>query len=441
MPDVSSYNGIDVGDIASINGQDIASGGAGSYDPVTDVGTYTETVPTSGLIKYGGAHFHSASFGTSDTILRFAVGRTVVNNISSDKDGAHPVVAESKSDFTHISYGRYAAFGITSSGQLWEAGHHASYMEGSTTIDFQQITGIGDSNTGWTSVSCSYDGVLAINSGKMYYLGSNGYGHAGTGDTTSSYSTFTQVGSDSDWQKVVRTRFWSMATKTASDVLYTCGRNQYYQTGQDTSSGNTTSWTAINSDNFTNTGITHFTADYDGGFLIRNGEAYGWGAEDTNERFGLNASTDVQKPTAIGFVGGSVATDWAGGALGSGQSLLINTTGELFFAGEAGLGHRGDGSTTDVKDGDYIQMGADTDWERVEFDTSSSASATYVCIKQKGGKLYFTGYSYRGHIIDAVDNTYSTETVINSSALAAGNVWTTGLNNGSSNATFVAAIY
>ena len=35
MPDVSSYNGIAVGDIASINGQDIASG-EGAYNPVSD---------------------------------------------------------------------------------------------------------------------------------------------------------------------------------------------------------------------------------------------------------------------------------------------------------------------------------------------------------------------------------------------------------------------
>lgn len=52
MPDITSYNGIDMADIASINGQDIASGGA--FNPLTGAGTYTETVPTTGLIKRGG---------------------------------------------------------------------------------------------------------------------------------------------------------------------------------------------------------------------------------------------------------------------------------------------------------------------------------------------------------------------------------------------------
>ena len=441
MPDVSSYNGIAVGDIASINGQDIASG-EGAYNPVSDAGTYTETVPTSGLIKYGGSKFHSgSSFSSSDNTTRFMIGKSVVTNISSDKDGTYPVAAESKSDFTHITYGRYAAFGITSSGQLWEVGNATSYMEGATGTSFQQVTGIGDSDTGRTSVSSSYDGALAINSGKMYYVGANGYGQAGTGSTSAAYGTFVQVGSATDWQKVVRCRSWSMATKTASNVLYTCGRNYNYQTGQDTSSGNTTSWTAINSDNFTNTGVTHFTGNYDGGILITGGEAYGWGDEDGNERFGLNSSSNVQKPTAIGSVGGSVATDWASAALGSQQSFLINTSGELFFAGENNYGYTGDGTTTDAKAGNYVQVGSATDYERVAFDDAGATSSNYSCIKQKGGKLYFTGISYYGHIIDVSDGSITTDTLVNSSSLAAGNVWTATTQGGSSLTAFVAAIY
>ena len=54
MPDIDQKNGIDMANIASINGQDVASGGA--YDPVAETGTYTETLPTSGLIQMGGAY-------------------------------------------------------------------------------------------------------------------------------------------------------------------------------------------------------------------------------------------------------------------------------------------------------------------------------------------------------------------------------------------------
>ena len=57
MPDIDQKNGIDMANIASINGQDVASGGA--FNPVAGTGTYTEIVPSTGLIKRGGQS-HSA---------------------------------------------------------------------------------------------------------------------------------------------------------------------------------------------------------------------------------------------------------------------------------------------------------------------------------------------------------------------------------------------
>ena len=442
MPDVSSYNGIDVGNIASINGQDVPSGGGGAFNPVTGEGTYTETTPTSGLIKYGGVS-KGTNPETADSLVTHSYGSRSVINIQSDVNGKYQVVAESKSDFVHITYGRYSAFGITASGQMWEIGSSSSYLEGSVTTTFQQVTGVGDSDTGWTDVSSSYDGALAINSGKLYYIGANTYGHAGTGNQSHSYSSFTQVGSDTDWQAVQRCRQWSMATKTSSNVLYTCGRNFNYQTGLDTSSGNTTSWTAINDDNFTNTDVSFLGGGYDGGILIRsNGECYGWGDEDNNERFGLNSSSNVQKPTAIGSVGGSIATDWATGALANRCCMLINTSGELFFTGEGGYYVRGDGTSTDAKDGNFVQVGTDTDFEKVMFDGSGqNTSVAMLSIVQKGSKLYASGYNKYGNILDNASDVVQTRALINPNNLASGNVWTVCHNNAIYTQQFVAAIY
>lgn len=442
MPDISKYFGILMADIASINGQDVPSGGAGSFNPVTGEGTYEETIPTSGLIKYG-AVSRGNSPSSNDSLGTFTIGNSSVINIQSDVNARHQVVLESKSDFAHLSYGRYAAFGITQSGQLWEIGSSSSYMQGEPTTSFQQITGIGDSDTGWSDVSCSYDGVLAINSGKLYYIGANTYGHAGTGNQTASYGTFTQVGVDSDWQSVQRCRQWSMATKGTNNVLYTCGRNFNYQTGQNTSSGNTTSWTAINDDNFTNTNVSFIGGNYDGGILIRsNGECYGWGDEDNNERFGLNSSSNVQKPTAIGSVGGSIATDWATGALGMRQCMLINTSGELFFAGEGGYYTRGDGSNSDAKSGNFVQIGTDTDFEKVMFDGAGmNSSVMWNSVVQKGSKLYASGYNKYGNMVDSTDDIIQTRALINANNLASGNVWTLSFNHANYLQPYVAAIY
>ena len=117
---VARKNDILLANIAKINDQTVSS--AGSYNPVTDSGTYTETVPTSGLIKFGGIRFAGGTLAsdTSESYARYGYGQQPVVNFSSDKDGTYLRVAESKSDFTHLTYGRYSAFAITSSGQMWD---------------------------------------------------------------------------------------------------------------------------------------------------------------------------------------------------------------------------------------------------------------------------------------------------------------------------------
>ena len=439
---VARKNDILLANIAKINDQTVSSGGA--YDPVADTGTYTETVPTSGLIKFGGIRFQGGTKTTdsSESYARYMYGQTPVVNFSNDVDGTHMRAAETKSDFTQVTYGRYSGFGITSTGQLWEIGASSSYIEGNDANGntFTQVTGVGDSDTGWTSVSSSYDGALAINSGKMYYIGANSYGQAGTGNTTANYASFAQVGSETDWQEVKRGRFYSLATKTTNNVLYSAGRNFAYMTGQGTSSGNTTAWTAIDDTNFTNSGITDFDINYDGGYLITGGEVYIWGDEDSNERFGLNASADVQVPTQTGKVGGTFQTDWVTGALTNNAMLLINTSGELYHTGE-GSGRRPDGANTDNKNGNFVQIGTDTDWQEVAGDRTAQASNDYGMAALKGNKVYYWGYNQYGGVIDGTLSNTFTATVVLDQTLASGNTWTTFLNGGNFTRFAVAAVF
>ena len=110
---VARKNDILLANIAKINDQMVSSGGA--YNPVAGTGTYTETVPTSGLIKIGGLSRGASDTTTTDTsesYPRYAYGAQPVVNLSSDVDGTYMRVAEAKSDFTKISLGRYSAFGI-----------------------------------------------------------------------------------------------------------------------------------------------------------------------------------------------------------------------------------------------------------------------------------------------------------------------------------------
>jgi hypothetical protein len=211
-------------------------------------------------------------------------------------------------------------------------------------------------------------------------------------------------------------------------------------TGQGTSSGNTTSWTAIDDTNFTNSGITDFGINYDGGYLITGGEVYVWGDNDSNERFGTNTTADIQVPTQTGKVGGAFQTNWVTGAITQNSMHLINTSGELYHTGE-GSARRGDGTSTDSKDGNFVQIGTDTDWQEIYADPTGVSNADYGISALKGNKIFFWGYNQFGGVIDGTLGNTFTATLILDQTLAAGNVWTPFLNRGAATQYAIAAIY
>lgn len=443
----AEVNGITMANIAEINGQTV-SGGA--YDPVADTGTYTETLPTSGLLKFGGFrsdHTNTSSVDTSDQLANYNFGAKVVKNFASDKDGHYIRVAETKSDFTIFTHGRYAMYGIDSSGRLWEAGASALYLHGSGTTDtFRQVTSVtGASDTGWTQIKATSDRAMGINGGKLFFIGANSYGQNGNGSTSANYNSFVQVGSETDWQDVRISRYWSIATKGSSNVVYTAGRNTSGQTGQGTTSGNTTSWTAIDDTNFTNTGTTFMLCETDGGMLITGGAVYAWGDEDSNQRLGTTNTSDVTTPVQTGKVSGSFATNWVDASMGNQTSFLVNTNGELWHHGSTGSGQypknfNGGTLPSNNRTGEYLQVGSDTDWARCECNSIGDTNSSMGFVGEKGNKLYFWGQNRYSNMID--DNTDSTQhgTVVLDQALATGNIWTTFTRTGSTNLA-LAAIY
>lgn len=208
MPDIDQKNGIDMANIASINGQDVAGG---AYDPVAETGTYTETVPTTGLIKIGGVSMGSPQSGWSiqDDAIGFGNGTDTVRNIGSDVDGYYNVVKEdlpaAMGTPTIVDFGQYVSWIIDSAGKLWRTGLSDLYGGNSSNAGsstdrrvWNQVTGVGDSDTAWTSVSTGQTSTLLVNSGKLYAIGANSYGVFGNGTTTSNYNSFVQVGTDTD---------------------------------------------------------------------------------------------------------------------------------------------------------------------------------------------------------------------------------------------------
>ena len=446
MPDIDQKNGIDMANIASINGQDVASGGA--YDPVAGTGTYTETVPSTGLIKRGGQSYSAINPITSgrqtnsDNAPGYIMGTDTKYNVQSDVDGVLVMVEDAlpagMGTPTKITYGRYSSWIIDNAGKLWRLATSNIYGGSSSNVGtdsdqrtWNQVTGVGDSDTGWTDVATSDTSALCINSGKLYGIGANSYGMLGKGDTSSVYNTFVQIGSDSDWVSVNMTRYNSQAIKGSSNVLYTAGRNSEGVNGNGATSGNQTTWTAVDATNMvsaTNNNVTLVKGSQNVVGFIQSGRAFGMGKSDSNENMGGNITSDQTIPVQIGKVGGTLQTDWTDITITDRFSHLINTSGHLYFAGDGNYYVTFDGTTTDEKNDNHRRIGTDSDWQGLGIMNSYTFATGMVA--RKNNQLVYAGYEVYGRIGGTTNSHITTPTVVSSGTVSSNDVWGIGENRG-----------
>jgi len=453
MPDIDQKNGIDMANIASINGQDVASGGA--FNPVAGTGTYTEIVPSTGLIKRGGQSHSAVNPITSgrqssqDNAPGYIMGTDTKFNVQSDVDGMLVMIAETlpggMGTPTKITYGRYSSWIIDNAGKLWRLATSTIYGGSSSNVGtdsdqrtWNQVTGVGDSDTGWTDVATSDTSALCINGGKLYGIGANTYGVLGKGDTSTIYNTFVQIGSDSDWVSVNMTRYNSQAIKGSSNVLYTAGRNSEGINGNGTTSGNQTTWTAVDATNMvsaTNNNVTLVKGSQNVVGFIQSGRAFGMGKSDSNENMGGNITSDQTIPVQIGKVGGTLQTDWTDIIITDRFSHLINTSGHLYFAGSGSYYAPLDGTTTDEKNDNHRRIGTDSDWQGLGVISSYSFATGMVA--RKNNQLVYAGYEIYGRIGGTTNSYITTPTVVSSGTVSSNDLWGIGENKGGWQTAFV----
>jgi|TARA_S200002703_G_scaffold33930_1_gene29361 hypothetical protein len=449
MPDIDQKNGIDMANIASINGQDIAASG-GAFDPVAGTGTYTESVPTTGLIKIGGVSKSNPPdvYGIGDDIIGFANGTDTVRNIGSDVDGYYNVVKENlpagMGTPTIVDFGPYSSWIIDSTGKLWRVGAtlyggtSANAGTESTNYEWRQVTGVGDSDTAWTDVSVGSTTTLLINSGKLYAIGANSNGNFGNGTTSNGYNAFTQVGIDTDWVSVHVDFYNSYAIKGSSNVLYATGRNANGKCGNSTTSGNQTTFTAVTATNLvsaTNNNFTFVTSSRNNVLAIQSGRAFFWGdASSSFEAFGDNITGDQTIPVQSGKVSGTLQTDWSRGCVSDRYSLLINTSGELYHAGEGSYYVAMDGTQDAHKDGDHVQTGTDTDWQDVKVQKNYTFSTSGLA--RKNNQIIYTGFNTYGRIADSTQ-AYTTSPITVLQTVSSNDAWGVSSTSTNENTKFV----
>ena len=285
------------------------------------------------------------------------------------------------SQIRKVKPGRYHIGMLDSSGNLYMTST-GSNQTGSSSIYggynrqfVLELTSVADFDLG-------KDHALAVKTdGTLWGIGPNSDGELGRGNTTSQYSSFAQIGTDTNWSKVGCGDDFSIALKTTG-ALYSAGKNQDGRTGQGTTSGDTITWTQIGSD----TNWTSISAGESSCGAIKGGQLYTWGDGGSGMLGNGSTSTDETSP----YLANS-DTDWQDVFVGGDYTKAIKTTsGHHYHAGAGGSfggGCRGDGSTTSTTT--FTRIGTDTGWQ--EFINLTYGSFAYYAWGKKSDRFYVCG--------------------------------------------------
>ncbi|MCL2570600.1 MAG: hypothetical protein FWE16_05380 [Firmicutes bacterium] len=233
-------------------------------------------------------------------------------------------------------------------------------------------------------VSAGSTHSLAITTtGELWTWGSNDRGQTGLGTTDGNTLTPTRVGTATNWASVSASAH-SLAITTTGE-LWAWGSNSAGGTGLGTTTGNTLVPTRVGTATnwvSVSTGSGHSLA------ITTTGELWAWGL-NANGRTGLGpiaGSTLV--PTQVG-----TATNWASVSAGIMHSHAITTTGELWAWGFNSSGRTGLG-TTNGHTFVPTRVGTATNWASVSAGNTRSIGLTTT------GELWAWGLN-----IDSIGNT------------------------------------
>lgn len=162
----------------------------------------------------------------------YAWGTTIGSPILS------PQQVGSADNWVAVSAGALFSCAINADGDLYTWGSNNNNALGRAGAASETPQQVGDAG-GWTHCAAGNNHGMGIRNGRLMAWGSNANGRTGRGTTAGTTATPTQVGAFEDWI-YVDTDFQSSAMIREGGDLYTCGSNEYGQTGLGTTLGNTT---------------------------------------------------------------------------------------------------------------------------------------------------------------------------------------------------------
>lgn len=270
-------------------------------------------------------------------------------------------------------------WGTNTSGQLGNGNNVNLFTTSSQVIgnDWQSVATSKslDNNTGTGSSH-----TLAIKTdGSLWTWGNNDEGQLGNGTNISS-NVPVQIGTDTNWAKVVAGSLHSLALKT-DGTLWAWGHNAYGQVGNGTfinvntptQIGSANNWSDISTYESHSLGIK------------TDGTLWAWGK---NNYYQLSQGNNQNKntPSQIGS-----STNWLSVSAGYQYSFAIQQDSSLWAWGNNSIGQLGNGSIGSFNP-NPIQIGATSKWIQV------SSGREHTVALQANGTLWGWGMNFFGQL-------------------------------------------
>lgn len=202
----------------------------------------------------------------------------------------------SSTNWVSIEAGSSFSFAINALGELWGWGwnYYGNLGNGSNGVDVYLPVKIGtDSN--WRQVAAGSDFSIAIKTnGTIYSTGRNNNSQLGKSYFGGFENTFTQIGTDTNWDKVSCGYWHSIATKT-DNTMYSWGYNVFAQLGDDTTSNR---MSPVQIGNSITTWSNIYTGEYFSVSLTTDNVFYGWGYGGHGMNGNGNTSQSYRVPTS-----------------------------------------------------------------------------------------------------------------------------------------------
>jgi hypothetical protein len=302
------------------------------------------------------------------------------------------------STWTKIVGNGVAIYLLSSSGELYSMGSSTSYTSTGQSYKLSKVT---TGSSGWTDIAAGSNFALGICDSKLFGIGLNGNGQLGNGTTTAILTNFAVVNSNPWWTRVSCGEEMAMAMSGSggSGVLFAAGRNFEGRTGQNTSTGNTTTWTRVV--NHTSSIFTDFSCGNDFTLAISGGNIFGTG-DASAFVFGNNSETDLLTFTLVSGSG-----IWSRVFAFNAFSKAIDTNTFHYHCGSQTYS-RGDGSTANLNTWTRLHTSsAEFSGSWTNFYANNLGSTTYGIIGVNRNRPFYIGQ--RGTTTDWFPNTTWTD--------------------------------